>query len=81
MPSAMAIAAMYWMNMHGAVVLRIMEWFMQTEKIRQPAGETQTLDPRPRPATWVVAVSVNPVGSLDRSFGFLCFISVLIWEI
>jgi hypothetical protein len=30
------------------------------ENINEPAGEIQTLEPRPRPATWTVAVAVNP---------------------
>lgn len=71
MPSTMAIAARYWMKTTGAVVLRSMEWGIQTENTRDPAGETQTLEPRPRPATWVVAVSVKPSGRLVKSFIFL----------
>ncbi len=35
---------------------------MQVESIRDPAGETQTLEPRPRPATCTVAEAVKPVG-------------------
>lgn len=32
------------------------------ENINDPAGETQMFVPRPRPATWTVAVAVKPVG-------------------
>lgn len=45
---------------------------IHVEKISDPAGETQTLDPRPRPATCTVAVAVNPFGRRERSLGFLC---------
>lgn len=44
---------------------------MMTEKRREPGGATQTLVPRPRPATCVEAVKVKPVGSLVLIFGFL----------
>lgn len=67
----MAIAARYWINTTGAVEESAIECFRHTERIRQPAGETQTFEPRPRPATWVVAVNVKPVGRLERSFVFL----------
>ena len=50
-PSTMAIAARYCMKTTGAVVLRSIECFMHVEKIKQPAGDTHTLEPRPRPAT------------------------------
>lgn len=50
-------------------------WRTTVEKIRAPAGETQTFDPRPLPATWVVAVAVNPFGKLRRSRGFLVEVS------
>lgn len=33
---------------------------MTVEKMSDPAGETHTLEPRPRPATWIVAVAVKP---------------------
>lgn len=48
---------------------------MVYEKMRQPGGETQTFDPRPRPATWVVAVTVKPGGKVERSLGFLSSVS------
>lgn len=41
------------------------------EKIKEPAGEIQTFEPRPRPATWTVAVAVNPWGSRPSSCVFL----------
>lgn len=44
---------------------------MTTENMRDPGGAIQTFEPRPRPATWVVAVRVKPVGSLETSLGFL----------
>lgn len=59
------------MKMTGAELLSDMGCFIVMEKIKDPAGETQTLEPRPRPATWVVAVTVKPSGTLERSFGFL----------
>jgi hypothetical protein len=34
--------------------------------MREPGGETQILEPRPRPASWVVAVKVVPVGRRRR---------------
>ena len=49
---------------------------MHTEKINDPAGETQTFEPRPLPATWVVAAKVRPTGRLESNFGFL-FVSAL----
>jgi hypothetical protein len=45
---------------------------MHTDKINDPAGDTQTFEPLPRPATCVVAVQVKPFGSLDSNFVFLC---------
>ena len=38
-----------------------------------PAGETHTLEPRPRPATWTVAVAVKPAGSRRSISVFLFF--------
>lgn len=35
-------------------------WRMTVEKMSDPAGDTHTFDPRPRPATWIVAVAVKP---------------------
>ena len=69
------MAAKYWMKTTGAVLLSSIACFMQTEKTRDPAGETQTLEPRPRPASCVVAVNVKPVGRFESSFGFLHLIS------
>lgn len=48
---------------------------MTVDMMRQPSGASQTFEPRPRPATWVVAARVKPVGSLERSFGFLGVVS------
>ncbi len=42
-----------------------------TEKRREPGGATQTLVPRPRPASCVEAVNVKPDGNLAISLGFL----------
>ena len=44
---------------------------MQVENIRDPAGDTQTFEPRPRPATWTVAEAVKPVGRWRSSCVFL----------
>jgi hypothetical protein len=41
---------------------------MIVEKRREPGGATQTLVPRPRPASCVDAVNVKPVGNGDMSF-------------
>lgn len=46
------------------------------EKINMPGGAIQTFEPRPRPATWVVAETVNPLGSFGMSFGFLVYVRV-----
>lgn len=35
---------------------------MHVENIKEPEGEIQGFRPRPRPATWTVAVNVRPVG-------------------
>lgn len=42
-------------------------WRSTVEKMRDPDGDTQTFEPRPLPATWVVAVAVNPFGKFLRS--------------
>jgi hypothetical protein len=44
---------------------------MTVLKIREPGGASHTFEPRPRPATCVVAVAVNPWGTALRSLGFL----------
>ena len=44
---------------------------MQVENTSAPIGDTQTLDPRPRPATWSVATAVKPLGRRCRSSKFL----------
>lgn len=49
---------------------------MTVEKMRHPGGDTQTLDPRPLPATCVDAQTVNPVESLDKILGFLIDVSI-----
>ena len=46
-------------------------WRITVEKMRDPAGDTHTLEPRPRPATWIVAVAVKPWGSRRSSWVFL----------
>lgn len=51
------------MKTTGAVLLSTMACFMHIDHNNDPAGETQTLDPRPRPAICVVAVNVNPFGT------------------
>jgi len=76
MHSMIAIAARYWMNITGAVLLNSIGCFIHVEKSRHPAGETHTFAPLPRPATWVVAVNVKPFGTLERSFGFLDVVSM-----
>jgi hypothetical protein len=71
MASTMAIAAMYWMKTTGREAARYAGWFMMVENMSPPGGATQTLVPRPRPATCVEAENVKPVGSFDISLGFL----------
>lgn len=44
---------------------------MHVEKSRQPTGETQTLEPRPRPAVCSDASAVKPVGRASSSLWFL----------
>ena len=78
MPSTTAIAARYWMKTTGAVLLRSMACFMHTERFNDPAGDTHTLEPRPRAASWVVAVNVKPVGRFESSFAFLFLISTVL---
>lgn len=71
MPWTTASAAMYCKNTTGARAIISAGWRMQVENISCPAGETHTFDPRPRPATWTVAVAVNPLGNLRSSWVFL----------
>jgi hypothetical protein len=59
------------MKTTGATFESAMECLMQVEKIKEPAGDIQTLDPRPRPATCTVAVAVKPLGRCERSLVFL----------
>lgn len=66
----MAMAARYWINTTGAVEREI-GCVRQRERISEPAGETQMFDPRPRPASWVVAVNVKPAGRRVRRLVFL----------
>lgn len=73
--STHAIAARYWMKTTGREAARWAGWLMTVDMMRQPSGASQTLEPRPRPATWVVAAMVKPVGSLERSLGFLEIVS------
>lgn len=70
-PSITARAAMYWRKPTGAWVSRETGWRTMVEKMRQPAGDTQTLLPRPRPATWTVVVAVKPVGRRRSNWVFL----------
>lgn len=62
---------MYWRKTTGAWFSSETGWRTMVEKIRQPAGDTQTLSPRPRPATWTVAVAVKPVGRRRSIWVFL----------
>ena len=71
----MAIAAKYCRNITGERVLKDAGWRITVENINEPAGETQTFEPRPLPATWVVVVAVNPVGRCRRSLVFLASLS------
>jgi len=59
------------MSITGAVECSSSECRRSTEKIMHPFGEIQTFEPRPRPATCVVAANVRPFGRRDRSVGFL----------
>lgn len=68
----MARAVRYWTNTTGACWVSFMGCFITVLNIREPGGETQTLEPRPRPAIWVVAVAVKPVSRCFRRKGFLC---------
>jgi hypothetical protein len=61
------MAARYWMKTIGAVCIFSIGCRTIVLNIREPAGETQTLEPRPRPATWDVAVKVKPWGRRRRS--------------
>lgn len=70
-PSATAMAARYWRKTMGLDDARWAGWLITVDIMQHPAGASQTFVPRPRPATWVVAAKVKPVGSLERSFGFL----------
>jgi len=67
----MARAARYCTKTMGALLVNSMGCRMQVENIIDPAGETQTLEPRPRPATWTVAEAVKPVGRWRSSLVFL----------
>lgn len=60
MPETMAMAARYWTKTTGAVAIFSIGCRTTVLNIKEPAGETQTLEPRPRPATWTVAVKVRP---------------------
>lgn len=74
MPLTTAIAAKYWTNTIGDDWILFIGWRTTVENIRAPAGDTQTFEPRPLPATWVVAVAVNPLGKLRSSLGFLAWL-------
>lgn len=68
------MAARYWRNTTGADCILSTGCFTTVENMRDPAGETQTLAPRPRPAICAVAVAVNPCGNWRSSFIFLLFV-------
>ncbi len=78
MPSTIANAAIYCRKTTGAWVVKDIGWRTRVENMSDPAGETHTLEPRPRPATWMVAVAVKPAGRRRRISVFL-FCSVLIY--
>jgi hypothetical protein len=59
------------MKTTGATFDSAIECLMQVEKIREPAGDIQTLDPRPRPATCTVAIAVKPLGRSESNLVFL----------
>lgn len=46
--------------------------------ISDPAGDTQTFEPRPRPATCVVAVKHVPAGRWELTLRFLPAVSVCV---
>ena len=71
MASMMAKPIRYCMNTTGAVSAWAKETRRTVLNISEPGGETQTFEPRPRPATWVVAVAVKPLGRLLSRVGFL----------
>lgn len=54
------MAARYCRKVTGAVGISFVGWRITVENIKDPAGETQTFVPRPRPAICTVAVAVNP---------------------
>lgn len=62
MPSTIANAARYCRKTTGAWEVKETGWRTTVENMSDPAGETHTLEPRPRPATWTVAVAVKPAG-------------------
>ena len=59
------------MKMTGADCVSMIGCRNTVLNMRAPGGATQTLEPRPRPAIWVVAVAVKPGGRCLRSLGFL----------
>lgn len=63
MPRTTAMAERYWRKTTGADCIFSTGCRTTVENIKAPAGETHTLDPRPRPATCAVAVAVNPCGN------------------
>lgn len=69
---------MYWRKPTGACFSRETGWRTIVEKMRQPAGDIQTLLPRPRPATWTVAVAVKPVGRRRSNWVFLITMPLLV---
>lgn len=64
----------------GREVARWAGWLITVDMMRDPGGATQTLAPRPRPATWVVAANVKPVGRVDRRLWFLGRLGVVCFE-
>lgn len=65
------------MNTTGRVTARWAGWLITVEKMSIPGGAIQTLEPRPRPATWVVAETVKPLGSFGMSLGFLLHVNLV----
>lgn len=65
------MAAMYCTNTKEAEELRDKGCENMVLNIRQPGGESQIFEPRPRAESWCVAVRVVPGGREAVSVGFL----------
>lgn len=59
----------------GAVLLSSMGCLIVVENRSEPGGDTHTFEPRPRPATCVVAVHVKPGGILESNLMFLLMLA------